>query len=703
MIFLRRLWLFVAVAVLVFSAVILLTMQQTPVYEAEASVLIEPRKTGVVDIASVVSGLPADTNTIDTEVLILGARSTAEEVVRRLGLQLDPEFVGSAAVVDGAKRKGSAPLGQTSEAMVDTAVDAVLKVLTVRREGNTYIINVTAKSPNPEKAARIANTFIEAYFAKQLAVKNNANRDAGEWLNMRMTELRSEAESADGAVQRYKIANGLMSAQGSTMAEQEVSTLNQQIAAANQGLAEKEAQLSAARTQMQRGGAGADIGGVLGSNTISTLRAQEAMATQQLADLTTRYGPLYPDVQKSRNQLAAIQSQLQSETTRIISSLEAQVDVARQGLNSLSRSQNRARGSLASNNSAQVGLMELERRAEANRAVYEAFLNRSKETTAQEGLQQADARVLARAQVPAWPVSPNVPLAGMFGLAAGLALGFIAIAIAEYLDSSIQTGTDVESKFGVRYAGAVPTLKSTLKKGGKNKLPYDYLVDQPFSAFSESLRSLRTFLLFPATGEKPRVIVLSSALPREGKSVTSMCLARTIAMAGSKVVLIDCDMRRHGLTDISGVTGTPDIGLVLAGEATLEQAIYKDSKTEARIIGAVTPSTDHRDLFSTPAFDALLEDLKAEYEVVLIDTAPVLAVAETRVIAAKADAVLMLAHWRKTPFKATDSAIDLLLEAGCNLVGLALTQVNLKQQAATGYGDRYYYYKAYAKYYTTTS
>ena len=115
----------------------------------------------------------------------------------------------------------------------------------------------------------------------------------------------------------------------------------------------------------------------------------------------------------------------------------------------------------------------------------------------------------------------------------------------------------------------------------------------------------------------------------------------------------------------------------------------------------MTPSQDHRDLFSLPAMDELLENLKAEFDVVLIDTAPVLAVAETRVIAAKADAVLMLAHWRKTPFKATDSAIDLILEAGCNLAGLALTQVNLKQQVMTGYGDRYYYYKSYAKYYNS--
>jgi len=700
MIFLRRLWLFVAVTMLVFSGVILLTMQQKPMYESTASVLIEPAKSGVVNIQTVVAGLPADNNAIDTEVQILSSRATAEDVVRRLGLHLDPEFAGNAVTVDGARPASASRLGQSGEGLVDTAVDAVLSAITVRRQGLTYIIDVTAKSPNAEKSARIANAFIDAYIAKQLAVKGNANRDAGEWLSTRMTELRTEAEAADAAVQRYKIANGLMSAQGSTMAEQEVSTLNQQIAQAQQRLAEKRAQLNAARSQISRGGAGADVGGVLGSSTISSLRAQEATATQELANLTTRYGALHPDVQKARNQLAAVQSQLQSETNRILLSIEAEVDVAQQGLNSLMSSQNKARGSLASNNNAQVGLMELERRAMASRTVYEAFLNRSKETTAQEGLQQADARPLARAQVPAWPYSPNMKLAAMFGLAAGLALGFLAIAIAEYLDSSIQTGTDVERRFGIRYAGAVPTLQSTLKKPMKGKTPYDYLVEHPFSAFAESLRSLRTFLLFPATGEKPRVIVLSSALPREGKSVTSLCLARTIAMAGSKVVLIDCDLRRHGVTDIAGEKITADIAQVLAGEAQLADAIFKDSRTEARIIGAITPTADHRDLFSTAEFDELLETLKAEYEVVLIDTAPVLAIAETRVIAAKADAVLMLGHWRRTPFKATDSAIDLLLEAGCNLVGLALTQVNLKRQAMTGYGDRYYYYKAYSKYYT---
>lgn len=701
MIFLRRLWLFVAVCGLVTSSAILLAQQETPMYKAEASVLIEPRQRDFVDIQAVVSGLPSDNNTIDTEASILGSRATAELVVQRLGLHLDPEFSGNASIVDGARPNADGQLAQSGAGLIDAAVDRLLGRISVRRAGQTYIITVTARSPDPEKAARIANAFVEQYVRNQLDVKRMANTDATEVLQTRMDDLRIQAEAADAAIQQYKVANGLMSANGSTLTEQEVSTLNSQIARAQEQYDIKLAELRQAEAQISRGNQGADVAAALGSGTVSSLRQTEAQAAARVAELSQTRGELHPELIQAKSQHEAAQRALQAEIDRTLIRLRGDVEIQRVSLNSLIASQKAARDKLAGNNRAMVGLQELTRRADASRGVYEAFLNRAKETSAQEDLAQADARVLARAQVPTWPYSPNVKLAAMFALAAGLALGFLAIAIAEYLDSSIQTGTDVERRFGVRYAGAVPTLRSTLRKRLKGKLPYDYLVEHPFSAFAESLRSLRTFLLFPAQGEPPKVIALSSALPREGKSITSLCLARTIAMAGQKVVLLDCDLRRHGLTDLAPGDARADIAAVLAGEAAIEDAIYRDSKTEARIIGATTPSAEHRDLFSTAALSSVLEQLKAEYDVILIDTAPVLAVAETRVIAAQADAVLMLSHWRKTPFKATDSAIDLLLEAGCDLVGLALTQVNLKRQAATGYGDRYYYYKSYARYYSS--
>ncbi len=717
-IFLRRLPLFAVVGGGVLVLIVLIAMQAQKEYRSTASVLIEPRQKQIMDANTFVSGGPLDSNAIDTEVQILSSRSLAAQVAKKLGLHLDPEFGGGGSKASGggirhllanpvaALRsaqptvKAEAPL-PAADGVSESVVDAVIGHTLVRRTGLTYVINVTVSSVDAAKAARIANAFAELYVADQLNAKFDTARTANGWLTGRLVSLQSEVERADAAVQAYKISRNLMSTDAGTMAEQEVSVLNRQIAEAQADLAEKEARLATARNQISRGGGGADVGAALGSDTIRGLRQQEGEASRRLAELTTRYGERHPEVLKARSQLTDSRVQIQQEIDRIMSNLQADVQVSRQRVNSLAGSQGSARSSLAANNSAQVGLSELQRKADASRAVYEAFLNRSKETSAQEGLQQADARVVASAQVSAFPSSPNMKLAAMFGVAAGMVAGFLAIGVAELLNSGVETGAEVEQRFGIRYAGAVPSLDSTLKKKrGKNGRPQDYLIDHPFSVFAESLRSLRAFLMLPGPDlAAPKIVAITSAMPQEGKSMTAFCLARTMAAAGAEVVLVDCDIRRRGASQF--VTHR-SVGIVevLQGQAEVVDALVRDERSGAWVLPALAAPNTPRDLFATEAMDQLLETLKRHFEFVLLDTAPVLAVAETRIIAAKADAVLMLAKWRRTPYHAADAALDLLIETGSRVVGIGLTQVDLRQQSRYGYGDRFYYYKGYASYYT---
>jgi capsular exopolysaccharide synthesis family protein len=265
----------------------------------------------------------------------------------------------------------------------------------------------------------------------------------------------------------------------------------------------------------------------------------------------------------------------------------------------------------------------------------------------------------------------------------------------------VQTGNDIERKFGVPYAGGVPLFKSSVTDGGGRKPPEAYLVSKPFSAFAESMRSLWTFMLRPGKDAKaPKVVAIVSALPGEGKSLTAFCLARTMAMNGSKVVLVDCDIRRRGA---SSLAPKAEHGLieVLTGAATLDQALVKDDLTEAWFLRTNSaPETAHG-LFTGAKIDKLIKDLSAQFDFVVLDTAPVLAVAETRDLAAKADAVLFLGRWSRTPAKAMELALDLVLQSGANLVGVALTQIDLRKQSRYGYGDQYSYFEDYKKYYTS--
>jgi capsular exopolysaccharide synthesis family protein len=702
----RRLNLLVAVTTLVFAAVVLYTLHLTPLYTASTDVLIDTRQKAVLNVQEVMSGMPADSSAVDTEVRILTSRSLAERVVRKLNLQMDPEFNYSLSAKPGLLAKlgiGRPPprVARATEAGVAEAVGAVQNGLKVERVGMTYIINVSFTSPNKEKAAKIANTFGDLYITDQLEAKYNAARVVTDWLSSRLSNLRQEVELADAQVEQYKIANNLMSSQGATMAEQEVSALNQQIAAARADRAEKLARLQAAQAQIQRGGGGADVGAALGSATIGNLRAKEADATRQLAELNARYGPQHPEVLRVQGQITDIRSQIDQEIRRIMSSLEADVQVANQRAASLEGSQGSARGTLASNSRAQVGLLELQRKADASRAVYETFLNRSKETSAQEGIQQPDARVISYSPIPTQPSYPNRKLAFTFGLAIALLCGLAAVVAAELLDTGVATAPDVETRLGLPHIASLPKLGPTELRGPGS--PQDFLVDNPFSVFAESFRNLRAFLLLNTEVDdtpSPRLIAVCSALPHEGKTITSLCLMRTISMSGASVVLVDADLRRRAL---SKLVKPPTIGLieVINKPALLDRALVRDERTDAMILPVVGDTPVSGDLFSSEKFDTLLALLRERFDFVLIDTPPVLALAEARLIATKVDRTVFLVRWRQTAAKAAETAISTLVKSGAHVAGVCLTLVDMRRQAAEGYGDSAYYYQAYKDYYTS--
>lgn len=700
---LRQLWAIVlhraplglAMALAAFLVVMLIVMQTPRIYASSASVLIEPRTPTVMRNQEVVGALPADTSVVDTQVEMLKTRTLAQAVATRLNLYNDPEFNGGA----NQQRRlfGVIPLpGKAQPATADTntaVVDNLMRHVWVRRLGLTYVIAVDVKSTSAPKSARIANAWVQEYLAAQMQAKTGMTHSADTWLNSSLARLRSESEAADAMVQQYTNAHGLMSSEGATMAEQEVTKLNDQIAVAQADLAEKQARLNAAQDQLRHGGKGADVGAALGSDTIRELRKQEADASRKVADLSTRYGPRYPDLQKAQSELADSRSQVQLEINRILSSLRADVQVSAQRLASLRNSLGGAQGQLAQNGQAQVGLIGLQQRADAARTIYEAYLNRAKEVTAQDGLQLPDARVASVAPVPTHPVSPNMRVATAAAVVIGLLAGIISMIIAEIWGGALRTRSDVERKLDIPFAGIIPD-PATIRAHDRNHIrpaPADYVVEQPFSSYSEAFRSLRAFLMLWGSREAaPKVIALTSALPREGKSTSSLCLARALAMSGSKVLLVDCDARRSGL---NALVGQPERGLgeLLEGRARPVDVIVPDPRTGAWVL-PWGRRANPQDLITQPALDETLERLRGEFDYIVLDTPPVLAVADARVVAARADITLMLVEWNRTPARAAAAAVDLLQSAGANLVGVALNKVDVRLQSQYGAGDSVYDY-----------
>lgn len=680
--FRRHLRLFAAVVAICLAAVAAWTLTRTPLYAARSSVLIQPKQDTVINVRSVSPDLGTDSDTIDTEVRMLRSPTLAQRAA------------------EAYSRRYPSPDGSAWTEPARAALAArMASSVRVARDGLTLVIDITARSPEPLFAMRTVNLLAENYVQSQQDVKVGATKGANEWLNVRVDQLRAAAIASETALQQYKVRNGLMSANGATMAEQEVSALNQQIAQARAEAAEKRGRLNAARAQLSRGGGGADVGAAIGSGTIGSLRQREAQASAEVARLRGRYGPLHPDLQRALRERVDIEEQIQREINRVLSSLEAEARVADSRLASLSGSQSNATQVLATNNGAQVGLSELQNRADAAKAIYETFLNRSRETSAQEGLQQADARVASLAILPTSPYSPNYRLAIMFGLLGSLAAGMIAVGLSEYLQRGVRTKRDVERKLRVRYAGAVPTLKSTLGKLRQIEPPHDYVVSHPLSLFAEAFRSIRAFLVLKGGG-RPRVLAITSALPQEGKTTTSVCLARTSAMEGLHTVLVDCDLRRRGASSLIGHRRDGDLYDYLAGRSTLDEVVTIDEATGLHMLATAESQVDAHDPLTSANMQRMLTELRARYEVIILDTAPILGVADARTIAASADRVLLITRWKSTSVGAVEAAIDILIDAGAKLSGLALTQVDITRYASTGDGDLYGYQKKFKGYYT---
>lgn len=693
-VFWRRIWVFLAIFSIILGAAVGYALFAPKRYSTSASVMVEPpRGDPIKQDGQEALRTSAGAEFIDTQILIIDSPQTAARVVRALDLADDPEF----AAMPGDTLIDRRPEAFERARIVATA-DALRRAVAIRRVGQTSIIEVEATSRSPVQAARIANEFATQYIASIEQARLRSRERTTAQIDSRLDRLREAAESADEALQRFKIANGLMSAQGSTMAEQESSTLNQQIAMARAELAERQGRLNAARSQLMRGGGGEDVTSALASGTIGGLRQEEAASSRRLAELRARYGDRHPAILEAQDRLADVQRQIQLEINRILSSLEAEVNVAQSRLNSLLGSQAGSQARLAGNAEAQVGYLELERKAEAARTTYETFLASSRSASAREGIQPPVATVSSLAPIPTAPSSPKANLAYALGLGLALIFGCVGVGVAEILDGGVSTKLDVERRLKVRYLGAIPEVASTLEELRALEEPQDYIVSHPLSSFAEALRGIRASVMLRGHS-RPKIIAVTSALPREGKTTTAVCLARTLAMSGANTVIVDCDLRRHSTSDILLPGRNGELLKVLVGEQSIDWALQKDDLTSLQVLGTSVSPSDGRDFLAPDLLKRLLEALRSRFDYVILDTAPVLGIADARSVASQADVVLLLARWRQTSLRAADAAIELLLGAKAKLAGVALTMVDVRKFGGVGGEDMYDYYKKFRGYY----
>ncbi|MEI6987396.1 MAG: polysaccharide biosynthesis tyrosine autokinase, partial [Rhodospirillaceae bacterium] len=430
----------------------------------------------------------------------------------------------------------------------------------------------------------------------------------------------------------------------------------------------------------------ASVAEVLNSATIQSLRQHELTVLRSLSELANTYGEKHPKPQKVRSELREIRDKIQLEVGRILQGLANQVEIARSREIELIDGLDRLQNTAAEQNKSEAQLRILEREAQANRAIFENFLTRFKETSNQSGMQESDARILSRAVEPA---QASFPDKRMIVMTAMMLAGLLGVALAFLLDE-IESGfisvEQVENELRVPALGLVPQTLTNLSVVDKQN-PLHWAVARPLSVEVESLRHIATSLLISCTDQPPKIILVTSALAGEGKTFMSCGLAQVQAMAGSRVLLIDCDLRRPSVHKALGVPNKKGLADMLAGKAGVNDVINIDARSGLNYITAGSRVGNTMLLLSSKTLRRAIELFSQQYDLIILDSSPILLVADGRVLSTVANATVMVVRWYSTRRNLVVMACEHLTSIGATVAGFVLNNVDISQHS------KYYSYK----------
>lgn len=679
----RRFLVLIAITIGVTVIGVVAAFRITPTYQGVTRIQIDPSRNPLARAQNEAQAQLAS-EAIETEVAVINSIDVARTVVKRLNLTNDREFGG-----------GPMPTGQKAlspEVKIDAVARNVNQHLNAARDRLTYIIAIKFNSQNSKKSALIANAFATAYLDQKVGNKIGTAERQEQWFRNRMDELAADVRIADEKVAQFQaqagIVRGASNSQG-TIVDQQVGPLSLQMASAESIAAEARSKELSARAQVSRGHLDS-VTDVRESGTIQELRKQRALIVQTLQEMKIRYGEKYPDLTKVRDQLQAVDKQITDESSRVLRSLDADATAAEARAGSLRASMSRLSQKQSENARASVIAASLQRDADGKHDAFDKMAQLVLESRQAAQNSIAQARIIDTAEAPLLPSWPNRPLLFVLSFIAGFGIGIAVITTQELMVSGLRSVADAEDLLGVPLIAAVPNVKG-------NKRPADLLIEKPTSQFAEALRNARASIIGLRGQQRPKIIALTSALPNEGKTTTVLALARTMALNGDRTIIIDADVRRAQLRQVS--TGErPQNGLVeiLHGDAPFEAAIHSGGIENLDQILTLKPHFSSENLFGNDRMPQLLEYLSERYDVIMLDLPPLVGLADGRFLAALADAVALVIKWDTTPKHAVAAAASWLKSDGANLVGGIYSMVDTSSQSVGAY---YYYSKKYSGYY----
>ena len=669
----RRKWIIASIVGVALVVGIILTFLATPLYQAVARIQIEregERVTNVQQVSEIDAG--DDQEFYQTQYALLGARSLAERVVRELNLASNEQFY---------EMFGRDPVGgngpanaEARSARLRQASDILLEHVNIEPIRGSSLVDIQFTSPDPALSAEIANTWLEQFMDSTLDRRYASTKDARDFLQDRLAELRRRLETSERDLVGYAARQGIVtlsrgdSGDGNaqpdrTLTSFDLEELNLALAQATNARISAQSALEAQRPGEQT------------SDTLASLRQARAEATAQLAQLSARFEPEYPEVKAINSKLAALDRSIAQENGRIASGYGQALREATNREQALQQQVRALKNSLVGEQSASIQYNIFQREVDTNRQLYDALLQRYKEIGV-SGVASNNVSIVDRALVPRVPSSPNLLLNLLLSLILGLFLALLAVILLEQIDPS-----DITQRLRLPLLGVIPVVADG---------DVSTAVADPKSDISEAFLSFQTNLSFLTDHGVPRSILFTSTQPNEGKSNSAVALGRSLARTGKRVLLIDADMRNSSSHELLDVANRRGLSNYLAGEEFGSDLITLTGIERFDLMSAGPQPPNAGELLLSPRLSQLVREACELYDVVLIDAPPVLAIADVPLVAKVAEGVVYTIEMNRARARQIQQSLERITAARGNVFGVLVTKYS-SNQTAYGYGYGYGY------------
>lgn len=718
----KRRWVAIPAFLLVFVSGALETIRAVPIYEARAQLLIErdARRATSIDAAlQDPSRGYYDDGFYLTQYKIIQSRSMALRTVEALDKSGPPEKIptvsgfsfslsgvissaisGVTSLFVNSAEAEPAVAEQPDPAVQETAVQAAkaarflggLSVVGVR---NSSLVDLTFRSPDAEYAMRAVNELANQYRLRNLDSRLVASKEANDFLSQQLAEQRTKLEESEAALVRYRETHNAASVDDrQNIVVQKLTELNAQVTLAKIDRIDKQSLYNQIESVRRSGGSLETVPVVMANEVVQKLKIEIAGLEERRVQMAAQYGPNWPPMKELAASIANARQRLDLEIGGAVNAVKNAYLAAQEKENALIGALESQKGEARGLDRKSVEYAALEREAAGNRQLYENLMQRTKETGVSGQFKSSNVEIVDAAEQPRWPVLPNVQrdlmVAAALGLllAVGLVLGF------EYFDSRIKSPDEIKTHLGLPFLGLVPSMSA---KGN------DSMLISAASApphFAESIKAIRTAVVFSSADEGARSVVVTSTGPGEGKTMVSSNLAVALAQADQRTLIIDCDMRRPRIHEVFGGEQEPGMSNVLVGTSELKEVIKKTAAPNLSIVPAGHIPPNPAELLGSPRFKELMRTLRTQFDWIIIDAPPVMAVTDAAVIGHNATGVVFVVGAEMTSRRHAAVAIEQLAAAKSHFIGAVLNRANVQRH---GYYYSTYYRKDYVQAYTRAS